>query len=285
MTDSAPAAKWLELDRSRRRRVARAVRRGRAVDDPRDAPYAVGFADATLEWLSWRTRFRPLHLLLVVLLLAELGFTWSWRPAGLLYPLLVFGAMRLRTPARRRTISAARKLNAVLAAQLGLPPVTIRMPGRALFRPQSGLRRWCVVSLTLVLAGMVALAATAAISASRRAHQWAAAADRICAREQAEVAALPAGLGRYESRRRANVAEERALTSLERLAPEAKRTRLQAQFLAWRRYKLELDLWLLDGLGRDDRSVLAGYEPRARSAREHYRRFATGLGAKTCARA
>jgi hypothetical protein len=285
MTGFAREVKWLELDRSRRRRVARAARRGRAVDDPRDAPYAVGFADATLEWLSWRTRFRPLHLLLVVLLIAELGFTWSWRPAGVLYPLLVFGSMRLRTPARRRKISAARELNAALAAQLGLPPVKIRMPGRALFRPQSGLRRWFVVSLTVVLAGMVALAAAAAISASRRAHRWAAAADRICAREQAEVAALPASLGRYETRRRANVAEGRALTALERLAPEATRTRLQAQFLVWKRYKLELDLWLLDGLGRHDRAVQAGYERRARSAREHYRRFAAALGAKTCARA
>jgi hypothetical protein len=44
--------KWLELARERRRRVARAVRNGRAVEDPRDAPYAVGFADASLDWLS-----------------------------------------------------------------------------------------------------------------------------------------------------------------------------------------------------------------------------------------
>src|ERR671935_2967558 len=86
MPDGATAVKWLDLDRNRRRRVARAVRKGRAVDDPRDAPYAVGFADASLEWLSWKRRFRPLHLLLAVLILVELMLTGGWHPAVLFYP-------------------------------------------------------------------------------------------------------------------------------------------------------------------------------------------------------
>ncbi len=282
MTDPRTEVKWLDLPRARRRRVARAVRTGVAVDDPRDAPYAVGFADAMLEWLSWRKRFRPLHLLLVVLVLAELGLTWSWRPDGLLYPLLVFGAMRLRAPARRKRISAARALNAALAAQLSLSPVKIRMPGRALFQPQSRVRRVLLVALTLVLAGMVALAATTAISASRRAHRWAASADGICAREQARIAALPTSIGRLEAQRRANVVEQQALDALERLTPEGQRTRLQRGFLAWKRYKLELDVWLVGALAGHD-SRVAGYAPRARSARDHLRGLAAALGAKTCA--
>jgi len=284
MTDPRHEVKWLDLARARRRRVARAVRKGVAVDDPRDAPYAVGFADAMLEWLSWRKRFRPLHLLLVVLVLAELGLTWSWRPDGLLYPLLVFGAMRLRAPARRKRISAARALNAALAAQLSLSPVKIRMPGRALFQPQSRVRRVSLVALTLVLAGMVALAATTAISASRRAHRWAASANGICAREQARIAALPKSIGRLESQRRANVVEEQALDALERLTPEGQRTRLQKGFLAWKQYKLELDVWLVGALARHD-SRVAGYAPRAQSARDHLREFAGALGAKRCAQA
>jgi len=285
MPSLLPEIKWVELERARRRRIARAVRKGRAVDDPRDAPYAVGFADATLEWLSWRARFRPLHFVLVVLLLAELGLAGGWRPAAILYPLLALGLMRLRAPAWRRKLSAARQSNSALAAQLKLAPVKIRMPGRALFQPQSRLRRWCLVALTLVIAGMVLLVAATAISASRRAHRWAAAADRICAREHAGIAALPTNAGRYESRRRANLVEKQALDALENLTPEGQRTRLQASFLAWKRYKLELDMWLLEGIARHDRTVAAAYEPKARSAREQYRRLAAGLGATTCARA
>src|SRR5690242_4032072 len=98
--------KWLELDRARRRRVARAVRKGRAVEDPRDAPYAAGFADATLEWLSWKRRFRPLHLLLLVLVLLELELTGGWHPAVLLYPLAGFAFLRLRAPRLRKRVEA-----------------------------------------------------------------------------------------------------------------------------------------------------------------------------------
>jgi hypothetical protein len=72
MDGATERVRWLELGRDRRRRVARAVRKGRIVNDPRDAPCAVGFADASLEWLSWKRRFRPLHLMLVALVLAEL---------------------------------------------------------------------------------------------------------------------------------------------------------------------------------------------------------------------
>jgi hypothetical protein len=47
--------RWKAVERRRRRRVARAVRRGRAVEDPRDAALAVALADAT------RRHVRVLH--------------------------------------------------------------------------------------------------------------------------------------------------------------------------------------------------------------------------------
>jgi hypothetical protein len=283
MTASPPEVSWRSLDRARRRRIARAVRKGLSVDDPRDAPYAVGFADATLEWLSWRTRFRPVHLVLLVVLFAEIGLSWSWRPALLLYPLLGFGWLRLRAPRLRRRIAQSRQLNAELAEQLGLAPMRVRMPARDLFRPRSRVRRSSLVLLTASLAATVGLAVTAGISADRRATHWAAAADRICAREEASVAALPSALGRFEWRRRANLAEEEELAALERLTPEEERTFPQKRFLAWKRYDLELDLWFLDGLGPRDRKILAEYAARARPAHEQTARFARRLGAATCA--
>src|SRR3954471_23857813 len=115
MAETATTVRWLELDGARRRRGARAVRRGRVVDDPRDAPYAVGFADASLDWLSWKRRFRPLHLLLLTLVLAELMLTGGWRPALLLYPLVGFAFLRLRAPRLRKRATAARGLNAEAA--------------------------------------------------------------------------------------------------------------------------------------------------------------------------
>jgi hypothetical protein len=141
MAELPREVKWLELARERRRRIARAVRNGRAVDDPRDAPYAVGFADASLDWLSWNRRFRPVHLLLLPLLVADVVLAGGWRPALLLYPLLGFGFLRLRAPRLRRRVAAAREANAGLAAQLQLPAVSVEMPARAFFRPGSRLRR------------------------------------------------------------------------------------------------------------------------------------------------
>jgi hypothetical protein len=282
MTGSPPEVKWRSLDPAQRRRIGRAVGKGRAVDDPRDAPYAVGYANAMVEWLSWRRRFWPIHLLLVVLLFAELGFTWSWRPAVLLFPLVGFGWLRLRTPRLRRKIEASRGLNAGLAEQLGQQPVRVLLPVDV-FRPRSRLRRSSLVVLAVSLVAAIGLAASAAISAHRRAKHWAAAASRICAREQARVDALPSRLGRYERRRRANVAEQDELTALERLTPDEQRTSLQSRFLSWKRYELELDLWYLDGLARGDRPIVAAYPARARAARDETARLARRLGARACA--
>jgi hypothetical protein len=168
---SPSEVRWLELDRARRRRIGRAVRKGRAVKDPRDAPYAVGVADATLEWLWWRSRFRPLHLLLLVVLLAEIGFTWSWSPGLFVYPLVVFTWLRLRAPRLRRKIAQSRGANAALAEATGLEPAVMRMPGRDFFRPGSRVRQMSLVCLTVSLAATLALALAAAVYAHRRADR------------------------------------------------------------------------------------------------------------------
>src|SRR5207247_131763 len=146
MGETPPKLKWLELDREQRRRVSRAVRKGRAVDDPRDAPYAVAFADASLEWLAWNRRFRPVHRL-----------------------------------------------------------------ARALFHPGSRVRRRLIFSLGVMLAALVALGVAAATLTARQTHRWARKADRVCAREQARLVALPDGLSPFEEQERANAVERDAL--------------------------------------------------------------------------
>src|SRR5436190_1210310 len=207
MAETATAVRWLQLDRARRRRVARAVRRGRAVDDPRDAPYAVGFADASLDWLSWKRRFRPIHLLLLTLVLAELVLTGGWRPA-------------------------------------------------------------------------LAVAATA--WTIRENHRWAKRANPICAREHARLAALrDRQLDPIARQLRWNAIERDTLVALDGLKP---RTRLQRNFIAWRRYELQLGVWLVGRLyARDDYWIPRGNK-RLESARATSRRIARLIGAKTCAR-
>jgi hypothetical protein len=275
--------KWLDLDRARRHRVSRAVRKGRAVVDPRDAPYAVAFADASLEWLSWKRRFRPVHLLLATLLVGDLVFAGGWRPALLLYPLVGFGFLRLRAPWLRKRVRAAREANSSLAESLQLPPVSVEMPARALFHPGSRARRRLILSLAVVLVALVALGVAAATLTARQTHRWARRADRVCARERARLETISVQrLGQYEAQRQANDIERNALVALDRLAP---RTRLEKNFVAWKRYDLELDGWILGRIAENDRASLAVGAQRRRTARETTRELARRLGAKICARA
>jgi hypothetical protein len=271
----AETVKWLELERDRRRRVARAVRKGRAVEDPRDAPYAVGFADATLEWLSWKRRFRPLHLLLVVLILVELMLTGGWRPSLLLYPLAGFTFLRLRAPRLRKRVTAARTANAEVVAQFALPEVVVQMPGSAFFRPGSRVRRRLMRSLVLSLVGLIALVVVATVWAIGQNHRWARAANRICAAEHTRLSRLPA-----PDFERITLVEEDTLAQLQRLDS---RTRAQRNYVAWREYEVKLEVWIVGELQTDaDPSV--GVE-RLRSAQAYSRKLARRLGAKRCARA
>jgi len=272
--------KWLELERDRRRRVARAVRKGRAVEDPRDAPYAVGFAAASLDWLSWKRRFRPLHLLLLVLVLAELTLTGGWRPALLLYPLVGFSFLRLRAPRLRKRVTAAHAANEELATEYGLPDVTVVMPGTSFFRPGSRVRRRVMRGLVLTLVGLVALAVVATVWAIGQNRHWARAASRVCEREKVRLAALPARLDQLTTYENTTLIEEDALAEFRRLKP---RSSLQKNFVAWREYEVKLDVWIVGELA-GGRSVRVGLE-RLISAQEQSRNLARRLGARTCARA
>jgi hypothetical protein len=277
----AEKVRWLELERDRRRRIARAVRKGRAVEDPRDAPYAVGFAAASIDWLSWKRRFRPLHLLLLVLVLAELTLTGGWRPALLLYPLVGFSFLRLRAPRLRRRVTAARVANEELASEYGLPEVTVVMPGTAFFRPGSRVRRRVMRGLVLALVGLVALAVVATVWAIGQNHRWAREANRVCAREQARLTALSVrDLGTVLTQERTTLIEEDMLAELKRLDS---RTRLQKNYVAWREYEVKLDVWIVGELA-GGRIIRLGLK-RLRSAQEYSRKLARRLGAKTCARA
>jgi hypothetical protein len=276
----AETVKWLELDRDRRRRIARAVRKGRAVEDPRDAPYAVGFADASLDWLSWRRRFRPLHLLLLVLVLAELTLTGGWRPALLLYPLVGFTFLRVRAPRLRKQVTAARTANAELAAQYALPDVTVEMPGQAFFRPGSRIRRRLMRSLVVALVGILALAVVATVWAIGQNHRWARAANRVCAREHARIAALRARpLGPLEAQERRTLIDEDSLSALRGLHP---RTPLQKNYVAWREYEVKLDVWIVGELQTGGRASVADGIERLNSARDESRKLARRLGARSC---
>src|SRR5213078_2916163 len=145
---------------------------------------------------------------------------------------------RLRAPRLRKRATAARELNAELARQLRLPPVPVRMPGQAFFRPGSRLRRRFVLSLVIVLVGALALAVAATAWTIRENHRWAAAANPICAREHTRLAALRDRQFDPTVRQlRWNAIERDTLVALDSLKA---RTRLQRSFVAWRRYELQL---------------------------------------------
>ena len=278
----APAKiRWLDVDAAVRKRVARAVRRGRPVDDPRDAALAVGYAEASLDWLSHRGRLRPFHLVLALVVVVELIATWRWSLAGLLYPVLGFGFLRFRAPVVRRRLAAARDANAGVAAEWRLPPVQVRLPGYAWLYPGTRRRRRLVVSLGVVLTVLVGLTATGMVGAIVHKRHWAAAADRVCAQERARLVRLRAqGLGARETLRRTIPIERGALVALGQIAHEGDRTPLESNFIAWRRYELELDAWLL--AATNGLRIPAERAHRA-EARERAQALARRLGAGTCA--
>lgn len=248
------------------------------MSDPRDAPYAVGFADASLRQLASRGRFRPFHLLLAILVLVELIVTRSWRPAALLPPALGFAFLRLHALVLRRKIAAGRLANAELEPAPGADPDSRASPARA------GRRRPVLVSLVAVLVVLVSLTVTATIAAIAHTGYWTAAANRICAREQAQLAVprMQWVDARGSERRRIRI-EQQALAALQRLTPAARRTRLQRQFLAWREYEVGLDEWLVEALSRSDSRAAAEVLERVK-AHERAQELARRVGASTCAR-
>jgi hypothetical protein len=270
--------RWLDLDRDVRRRVKRAVGKGVAVDDPRDAALAVGYAEASLEWLSNRGRLRPFHLLLCLLIVVELLFTWTWSTFGLLGPLVGFGFLRLRRPVWRRNLLAACEANAEVAAAWSVAPVQVLLPGHSWLYPGRRGRRKVVILLASTLALLVLVVAAGMAGAIVHKRHWAAKANRVCAREHARLARLH-GLEPDEQLRRRIPIERDALVGLGEIGGH--RTPLESRLIEWRRYEVELDAWLL---GSDGDPRLPAEQRHRAEARGHAQALARRLGASTCAR-
>jgi hypothetical protein len=143
--------RWLALDRSVRRRVARSVRQGTAVSASEDAAVAAGYCSALLDWLSQPKRLRPFRLGVALLIVAELLAAQTVLISPILGAVLGFGFLRLRTPRLRRQATASLRANEELAAETGLTPVLVRLPGHAWLAPGHRRRR-LVVALTVALA-------------------------------------------------------------------------------------------------------------------------------------
>ena len=129
---------------------------------PHDSPIAVGYADASLEWLSYRGRLVPFYLLVAIALLLRLLVTGHWYLAQLVYPALGFGFVKLRTPVRSRRLAAGRDANAELAAGLRVPPLRIGLPGRAWLVP-GRRRRLLVIVLGAALAFLLYVVAATTV--------------------------------------------------------------------------------------------------------------------------
>jgi hypothetical protein len=166
--DATREIRWLSLNRGRRRQVARTTRRGEQMSDPDDSPIAVGYANASLEWLSYPGRLVPFYLLVAIALLLRVMVTGHWYLAQLVYPVLGFGFVKLRTPVWSRRLAAGRDANAELAAAHHVLPVRIGLPGHAWLFP-GRRRRVLVVALgtALLVLVYIVLATTVLVDAGR----------------------------------------------------------------------------------------------------------------------
>jgi hypothetical protein len=114
--------KWKRVDRDRRRRILRAVRRGDAVDDPRDAALALEFIDHQqltrdrAHGGGWTSR---LHYVLLALLALSVGLTTpDFKLIGFaLLPLGYLLAIRLFVHRLRGRVASAREKNEQLAGR------------------------------------------------------------------------------------------------------------------------------------------------------------------------
>jgi hypothetical protein len=152
--DARREIRWLSLDRGLRRRVSRAARQGERVSNAHDSPIAVGYAEASLEWLSYPGRLVPFYLLVAIALLLRVIVTGHWYLAQLVYPALGFGFVHLRAPVWSRRLAAARGANAELAAAHHVQPVRVGLPGHGWLVP-GRCRRLLVVTLGTALAVLV----------------------------------------------------------------------------------------------------------------------------------
>jgi len=168
--DAATTLKWRELDPARRKGIARAVRAGRAVDDPRDAPYAVAFADWQLGRLSVpRRRILIFHGSLLVLFLTSLVL--SGRPSffallPLLFPAAAFVTAAIWVPRFRTRAREAKTANERLGKQMGLHPVGVDFPGSGYLRRADSIQRRFIVIVAVVVGVFVAIAIGVSIASA-----------------------------------------------------------------------------------------------------------------------
>ena len=113
---------WRKVDRDRRRRILRAVRRGEAVDDPRDAALALEFIDHQqltrdrAHGKGWATR---LHYVLLALLVVSVALTTpDFKVIGFAFlPLGYLLALRVFVHRLQGRVSSAREKNEQLAGR------------------------------------------------------------------------------------------------------------------------------------------------------------------------
>jgi hypothetical protein len=113
---------WRKVDRDRRRRILRAVRRGEAVDDPRDAALALEFIDHQqltrdrAHGKGWATR---LHYVLLALLAVSVALTTpDFKVIGFAFlPLGYLLALRVFVHRLQGRVSSAREKNEQLAGR------------------------------------------------------------------------------------------------------------------------------------------------------------------------
>lgn len=106
---------------------------------PDEAPIAVGYCAAKLDWLSQRARLRPFQLTIAIVLVADLLISWTVPVVPLLVAVVGLAFLRLRVPVLRRRLSAALDVNADVAEELDLSPIRVQLPGESWMRP--GRRR------------------------------------------------------------------------------------------------------------------------------------------------
>jgi Flp pilus assembly protein TadB len=114
---------WRTVDRDRRRRILRAVRRGEAVEDPRDAALALEFIGAQQQLARKRTPgagwMNRAHYLLLALLAVSVAVTTpDVRLIGLgLLPLGYLLGIRLFVHRLQGRVASAREKNERLAGR------------------------------------------------------------------------------------------------------------------------------------------------------------------------
>jgi hypothetical protein len=127
LAGSAHDVRWLGLDRSVRQRVSDSVRTGRPVSIPGEAPIAVGYCAAMLDWLSQRGRLRPFQLAVALVICGELMVTRTILILPWIGAALGFAFLRWRMPVLRQRLAAALTANQEAAADSGLTPTRLHL--------------------------------------------------------------------------------------------------------------------------------------------------------------